>query len=112
MSDLSVLSGLFGLAGSILLAMPLLAELRDRKFWDRFNEFRQQKALAPEETSALSQIRDTLIDDRLGRYRSARLWTLGGLLALGLAFALSLVDAATSHAPPSGDAVTDSGAQG
>jgi hypothetical protein len=83
-SDL--IGGVFGIVGSIVLGYPLVTEITDRLHWDLLRQFkeRQTRSLTTQEIEAHRQLRDRLIDDRLGqhdRYRRITIWGLFLLLA-------------------------------
>lgn len=91
----ALISGVLGLLAAFILAWPLVNELSDRKFWDMVSRFSPNKADPAEEKEALKSIRERLLDGRLGKYKKARLFTLGGVTLLAGAFFFLIVDALT-----------------
>jgi len=94
-----LLSAFFGMASALMLGLPLLRDVTDRRQWDSFER------MLSHDPSSWSQedrtIRDLLIDERLGNhkaYRGKAIWGFGCLL---IAFGLALIAAAdrllTSH---------------
>jgi hypothetical protein len=87
-SDLT--SGALGILGSLFLAYPLLSEIADRRHWDLLTNFRRQQLLSrgskrpmtAEEIQAYRDIRDNLIDQRLGEHQKYRRFTLWGFFCL------------------------------
>lgn len=91
-SDL--IGGFLGIVGSLVLGYPFLTEMADRRHWDLLKKFKQQMfvqesnaSMSQEETAAYRQIRDRLIDQRLGEYERYRRITLLGFFFLLAAFA-------------------------
>jgi hypothetical protein len=79
-----------GIVGSVILAEPLVTEIVDRKHWDQLSDFlRRHNAAGPktaEERQAEQNIRDHVLNSRLGRSRQHRVVTLFGLFVLLGAF--------------------------
>lgn len=90
-SDL--VSAIFGILGSIILGLPLIKEITDRRHWQRLVRFigRQHPDGGPiqkseEEMKAERELRDNLIDTRLGDYAKYRFAAVFGFFFLLLAF--------------------------
>lgn len=91
-SDL--IGGLLGIIGSLVLGYPFVTEMTDRHHWDLLKTFKQQQMLAagstrsisPQEIEAYREIRDRLIDQRLGDYQRYRRITVWGIFLLLVAF--------------------------
>jgi hypothetical protein len=85
-----IIGGIMGIIGSVILALPLVTEIADRKHWDQLSDFiRRHKATGPktaEERHAEQSIRDHLLNSRLGRSQRHRKVTLFGLAILLVAF--------------------------
>jgi hypothetical protein len=88
-----LVSAVFGILGSIVLAIPLVKEITDRRHWQRLLRFmaRQQPDGTPlrktaAEIEAERELRDSLIDTRLGDYENYRFAALFGFSLLFLAF--------------------------
>src|SRR5204863_6546410 len=86
-SDL--IGGVLGVLGSIVLGYPLVTEMTDRLHWDLLKKFkdRQTGSLTAMEIEAHRQLRDRLIDDRLGQHERFRRITIYGFIFLLAAFA-------------------------
>jgi hypothetical protein len=103
-SDL--VGGFLGILGSLVLGYPFVTEMADRRQWDMLKKFKQQMsaqesnaAMSSEETAAYRQIRDRLIDQRLGeheRYRRITLWGFFLLLAAFVFMTLASYDRSSS----------------
>jgi len=91
-SDL--VGGVLGIIGSLVLGYPFVTEIVDRRHWDLLRRFKQQQMLghgsstsmSPEDIQAYREIRDRLIDERLGEYQRYRRITLWGIFCLLVAF--------------------------
>lgn len=93
--NLEVLAGVLGVAGSIILAWPLLGDAVDRRHWETLRQIRRdaKTSVTDEEKRQLREVRDQFLDDRLGDYERHRQYTAWGMLVLGAAFALLLFHA-------------------
>jgi hypothetical protein len=93
-SDL--VGGLLGIAGSLVLGYPFVIEMTDRRHWDMLKRFKQQmlahSSMSPEEDAAYRQIRDRLIDQRLGEHEKYRRITLWGFFLLLVSFVFMTLD--------------------
>jgi hypothetical protein len=91
-SDL--IGGVLGILGSLVLGYPFVTEMTDRHHWDLLRQFKQQQMVAPGSTRTMSaieieayrEIRDRLIDQRLGDYQRYRRITVWGIALLLAAF--------------------------
>jgi len=85
-----ILGGILGIVGSLVLAYPLVAEISDRRRWAQLTEFlrlyRAGESISAEEREAQRNIRDHVLNDRLGRFQHHRMVTLLGLLLLFAGF--------------------------
>lgn len=90
-----MLAGIFGIVGSIILAVPLIGETIDRKHWDKLQDIRRRAAetLSAQEKEELREVRDQFLDERLGDYERHRHITIWGVFALGVAFLLLVIHA-------------------
>jgi hypothetical protein len=93
LSYCDLIGGVFGIAGSIVLGYPLITEITDRHQWDLLRQYRERQAgtLSDKEIEAYRDLRDRLIDDRLGQHDRYRRFTICGFLLLLGAFALTTV---------------------
>jgi hypothetical protein len=87
-----IIGGILGIIGSVILALPLVTEISDRRHWDQLSDFiRRHNAAGPKteaERAAEQSIRDHLLNSRLGRSQRHRKVTLFGLAVLLAAFVL------------------------
>jgi hypothetical protein len=88
-SDL--IAGILGVAGSVVLGWPFISETADRRHWERLAAFKRRRSsgsdpLGPAELEAYKNLRDQLIDDRLGQHQRYRRVTITGFGLLFLAF--------------------------
>jgi hypothetical protein len=90
-SDL--VSAVFGIVGALILAIPLLNEITDRRHWQRLVRFSSRPALDGQvlqksgaEIEAERQLRDQLVDSRMGSYQKYRFAAFFGSASLLLAF--------------------------
>lgn len=90
-NGLLVLASLAGLAGSVALAWPAVAQLRDRRFWSRVAKLRQQASSEPPDVP--EQLREELLNRFLGEWKGALKAVALGFALLALAFTLNLADA-------------------
>jgi hypothetical protein len=101
-----IIGGLLGIAGSVILAYPLVSEITDRRHWDQLSEFARRHKVAapvsPEEREAERHVRDHLLNDRLGRSQRNQKVTLWGLIMLVLGFLLMTIAAYERHEEGSG----------
>jgi hypothetical protein len=88
-----LIGGVLGIFGSIVLAIPMILEIDDRKHWQGYADFlqgysrmRAGQALTPEEQSAERNVRDWMLNERLGNYRRHRRITIAGVALLIAAF--------------------------
>ena len=90
-----MLAGLLGVAGSMILAFPLIGDAVDRRHWEMLRQIRRraETSRTDEEKQQLREVRDQFLDDRLGDYERHRHYTAWGVLFLGGAFALLLFHA-------------------
>lgn len=89
-----LIGGILGIAGSVVLATPLVSEIGERRQWEAFLDFLQRYSAqrpdhvkTPEEFAAEREIRDHFLTSRLGGYRRYRRTTMTGLALLLAAFA-------------------------
>jgi hypothetical protein len=90
-----IIGGILGIAGSVVLGIPFMTEMADRRQWELLKRFKQQRAevtqsnrsMTAGEIQAYREIRDRLVDERLGGYQSYRAITLWGFFLLLAAFA-------------------------
>jgi hypothetical protein len=96
-SDL--IGGFLGIFGSIILAYPYIGEITDRRQWELLLEFRRliadRRNDGAENLDAYRDVRDRMIDDRLGQHLRYRWVTMVGLLALVAAFAFMTIASLT-----------------
>jgi hypothetical protein len=90
-SDL--ISACFGIVAALILAVPLLGELRDRRHWDRMLRFmrrarveEQHISKSREEIEIERRLRDQMIDARLGEFETYKRTTLWGFFFLLISF--------------------------
>ena len=76
--------GLLGIVGSIVLARPAIADLTNRKFWDRLKSLGSIKGATAKDIVELKLL---LLDDILGGYRFHARCVAAGSLFLALGFA-------------------------
>jgi hypothetical protein len=93
LSYCDLIGGIFGIVGSIVLGYPLITEITDRRQWDLLRQYRSRQAstLSKQEIEAYRDLRDRLIDERLGQHDRYRRFTIIGLLLLLGAFAFTTV---------------------
>lgn len=87
LSVIEIAAGVLGLAGSLLLVVPAVRDLRNRQFWDGLKGLERIKGTRPQDIDAL---RGVLLDRLLGGHRLHAWCTLGGGTLLAIAFALVL----------------------
>jgi hypothetical protein len=102
-----IIGGILGIIGSVILSLPLVSEIADRKHWDQLSDFiRRHNASGPktdEERLAEQGIRDHLLNSRLGRSQRHRKVTLFGLAVLLVAFIfMTLAAVERRYQEPSG----------
>jgi hypothetical protein len=88
-SDL--IGGVLGILGSVVLAIPFVSEATDRREWQLLIKFKREvlnasHAPSPEEAEAHRQIRERIVDYRLGQYERFRMVTVWGFALLFGAF--------------------------
>jgi hypothetical protein len=88
LSVVELVGGLFGFVGSILLAVPAVLDLRNRKFWERLDGLLSIKGVTADDVMALRWL---ILDDILGGYKRQAWCTLGGGAFLAVGFALVVV---------------------
>jgi hypothetical protein len=88
-----LIGGILGLVGSLILGLPLLTEVKDRRQWEGFSDFlrrhsqmQRSEQKTAEELQAEQDLRDLMLDDRLGGYRRQRKIAVTGFLFLVAAF--------------------------
>jgi hypothetical protein len=88
-----LIGGIFGIVGSIVLGYPLITEITDRRQWDLLRQYKARQAgtLSDQELEAYRDLRDRLIDNRLGQHDRYRRFTICGFLLLLAAFAFTTV---------------------
>jgi len=93
-------SAVFGILGSVILAIPLVKEITDRRHWQRLIRFIAREhsdgapiRKTPAEIEAERELRDNLIDTRLGDYDNYRFAALFGFLFLFIAFLFAAIAA-------------------
>jgi hypothetical protein len=101
-----LISAVFGLLGSVILALPLLKEITDRRHWQRLIRFlAREHSSGPSiqktqaEIDAERELREDLINTRLGDYDNYRFAALFGFSFLFVAFlfaAIAAVDRAVN----------------
>lgn len=99
LSYADMIASLLGVIGSIVLAWPMVGELRDRRHWDRLGAFlrnrkKRNDALTPVAADEEARrLRDQMIDERLGEAERYRFISFFGFVFLMLAFLLLAVAA-------------------
>jgi hypothetical protein len=97
-----LIGGILGVLGSVILAVPLVKEIDDRRQWDGFADFLHRQSLDKQSVNnngeinsetrrALQAVRDFMLNDRLGGYRRHRVVTLTGLAFLAASFAFMTI---------------------
>lgn len=91
LSYCDLIGGIFGIVGSIVLGYPLITEITDRRQWDLLRQYEERQAdtLSDQEIEAYRNLRDRLIDNRLGQHDRFRRFTICGFLLLLGAFAFT-----------------------
>jgi hypothetical protein len=51
-----LVGGILGIAGSIVLTIPAVLDLKNRKFWDRLSQLKSVKGVAPHDVQALQRL--------------------------------------------------------
>ena len=82
---IELVGGLLGLAGSIILALPALFDLKNRRFWDQIRRLDGIRGTTPADAERLRSI---LLDSLLGRHRRHVRCTVGGATLLAIGFGL------------------------
>ncbi|SDE82736.1 hypothetical protein SAMN05421720_11368 [Rhodospira trueperi] len=93
MAATEVAGGVLGLLGSIVLAIPALMDLNNRRFWDQLHRLNAIKGASNDDVEALRRL---LLDDLLGGHRLHARCTVGGGALLAVAF-LCLAAAGTAR---------------
>lgn len=88
-------SALFGIAGSVLLAVPVLLGLKGRRAFETDlalyrASFQNGTGPTDDEREDFKTAMDTFLVEALGSYHANRLWTLLGLGALTTSFVMAL----------------------
>ena len=88
-------ASLLGVAGSVLLAVPVWRGLRGRRAFEvALNDYDRAKSkeggATTKEITNFETARDTFLVESLGGYKVNRRWTLWGLGALAASFLLAL----------------------
>jgi len=88
-----LIGGVLGIFGSIVLALPMVFEIEDRRIWQGLSDFLEQyskmqagRTLTSEEAGAEREIRERMLNDRLGNYRRHQKITMTGVFLLVAAF--------------------------
>jgi hypothetical protein len=105
-SDL--ISAIFGIIGALILGIPLIGEVQDRRHWDQMVRFFRRKQSAErverdkseEEISIERRLRDQMIDIRLGEFESYKFVAFFGFACLLLSFGFLAVAAVTRSMAP------------
>jgi len=88
---------MLGAVSALILGLPLVGEIKDRRHWDRFSAImRRTRPSSGPQTSIQQRLKDQLLDDRLGDHERYRFIALWGFLFMFLAF-LSLGVAAVGR---------------
>lgn len=96
------LSALFGLAAALVLAWPLVGELSGRREFDEVARLKRTgravgRGGLPASGEPLDDVRDQMVDERLGGYRSLLKTVLAGLTLLAISFAFAMLYALTKN---------------
>ncbi len=108
-----LVSGIFGLTGSIFLGIPAWKSLGDRRAIDEAGQLYEhakaqagKKVTPAEQESALRDAwtsyqadRDGVLAMTTGQFSSNWWWNFTGLVCLGLSFAILILDALINGAP-------------
>jgi hypothetical protein len=88
-----LIGGIFGIIGSIVLGYPLITEITDRLQWDLLRQYKERQidALSDPEIEAYRNLRDRLIDNRLGQHDRYRRFTICGFISLLAAFVFTTI---------------------
>ena len=108
-----LISGIFGLAGSIFLGIPAWKSLEDRRAIDQAGELykhakaqAEKKATPADQEAALKDAwnsyqadRDGVLALTTGQFKANWWWNFIGLICLGLSFVILIIDALMNGTP-------------
>lgn len=100
-----LIAGLLGVAGSVVLGLPLIRDASDRRKWEtllRLKSRTDSNDPGGYDYDHWKKLRDDFIDERLGGYLSYRQAMAWGMMLLLLAFIFMLVATLVRHAEPLG----------